>query len=135
MHHIYITQDDYNRLVVMISEREKSAAKDSSYLVSLRQELDRATIVPSDKIPPQIITMHSRARLKDMDSGEEMVYTLVFPDEADAAANKVSILAPVGTAMIGCKAGDTVTWLVPAGTRRLKVMKIMYQPEASGRLD
>lgn len=135
MQHIFITQDDYNRLEVMISEREKTEAKDSSYLMALRQELDRATIMPSDKIPPQIITMHSRARLKDMDSGEEMVYTLVFPGEADTAANKVSILAPVGTAMIGCKAGDTVTWIVPAGTRRFKVLEIMYQPEASGRSD
>ncbi|MDD5483848.1 MAG: nucleoside diphosphate kinase regulator [Kiritimatiellae bacterium] len=135
MKHIYITQNDYDRLLVMLSEREKAENKDSPYLQSLRQEIARAIIVPSDKIPRHVITMHSQVSLRDMDSREDMVYTLTFPDEADAAGNKISILAPIGTALIGYSVGDTIEWKVPTGLRRLKVMKIIYQPEAAGRLD
>jgi regulator of nucleoside diphosphate kinase len=135
MQHIYITENDLRRLQDMMSQREKIESKDQSYLQSLEQELARATIVPSDKIPRDVITMHSKVRLRDLDSHEDMIYVLTFPDEADAATNKISVLAPIGTALIGCKVGDTITWKVPAGIRRLKAVAIIYQPEASGKFD
>lgn len=76
--------------------------------------------------------MNSMVRLKDLDSGEEMTYTLVFPDMADISSKKISILAPIGTALIGYKVGDSIEWEVPAGIRKLKVEEIVYQPEAAG---
>ncbi|MFH1969951.1 MAG: nucleoside diphosphate kinase regulator [Verrucomicrobiota bacterium] len=135
MQHIYITENDFRRLHDMMSQGEKAISKDQAYLQSLEQELARATIVPSDKIPGDVITMHSQARLQDLDTQEDMTYTLTFPDEADTAAHKISILAPIGTALIGYKVGDTITWEVPAGARRLKVMEVIYQPEAAGKFD
>jgi regulator of nucleoside diphosphate kinase len=68
----------------------------------------------------------------DLDSSKEYEYTLVFPENADSTTGKISILAPVGTAMLGYRVGDVIEWVVPAGKRRLKVEKVLYQPEASG---
>ena len=76
--------------------------------------------------------MRSTVRLRDLDSGKEMIYSLVFPNEADVDEGRISILAPVGTAMIGYRIGDTIEWEVPSGLRRLRVEEVLYQPEASG---
>jgi len=133
MQHIYITEADAARLREMIAQGLPSlSAKDQPCLQSLEQELARATVVPAGEVPRDVITMHSKVRLRDLDSREEMTYTLVFPEEADTAAGKISVLAPIGTALIGCKVGDTVIWKVPAGVRRLSVKAIIFQPESSG---
>ena len=79
--------------------------------------------------------MNSSVRLKDLDTKKELTYTLVFPSDADAGQNRISVLAPIGTALIGYRVGDIITWEVPAGRRRLKVEKIIYQPEAAGDYD
>jgi regulator of nucleoside diphosphate kinase len=76
--------------------------------------------------------MNSRVRLRDLDSGEQMEVSLVYPSASDAAAKKISILAPIGTAILGYRKGDVVEWEVPAGMRRLEVEDVLYQPEASG---
>ena len=78
------------------------------------------------------ITMRSKVRLKDLESRKEMIYSLVFPNEADIDEGRISVLAPVGTAMIGYRVGDIIEWEVPSGLRRLKVEEVLYQPEASG---
>ena len=76
--------------------------------------------------------MRSKVRLKDLVSGETNVYSLVFPTEADFSEGKISVLAPIGTAILGYKRGDTIEWPVPSGLRRLKVDQVLYQPEAAG---
>lgn len=76
--------------------------------------------------------MNSTVHLVDLDTQEEMVYTLVFPDQADLALEKISVLAPIGTAMLGYGVGDTFAWQVPDGVRRLLIKDVLYQPEAAG---
>ena len=76
--------------------------------------------------------MNSKVRLRDLNSGEETVYALVFPGMANAGEKAISILAPIGTALLGYREGDVIEWDVPAGTRRLKVLEVMYQPERGG---
>jgi len=105
---------------------------DNNYLNELEKELNRGKIVEPKDIPKDVITMNSTVLLKDLDSEKEMKYTLVFPDVADISKNKLSILAPIGTALIGYKVGDIIEWEVPAGLRKLKVKEILYQPEAAG---
>jgi len=97
----------------------------------LEAELNRAVIVDSDKIPPDIVTMNSKVYLRDMDTGEDEFYQLVYPEDADVEQSKISILAPIGTAILGYKVGDIIEWNVPAGLRKLKIKKIVYQPEAA----
>jgi regulator of nucleoside diphosphate kinase len=130
---IYITEVDLARLRRLIDRSMDSNMNWSKpYLKRLEGELERAEVVAAKEIPRDIITMMSTARLKDLDSGKQMVYSLVFPNEADADEGRISILAPVGTAMIGYRVGDVIEWEVPGGLRRLKVEDVLYQPEASG---
>ena len=129
---IYITEFDYQRLSGMIERMRERNNVDKEYLNKLEAELDRAEIVDPKDIPGDVITMRSKVRLKDLVSGETNVYSLVFPTEADFSEGKISVLAPIGTAILGYKRGDTIEWPVPSGLRRLKVDKILYQPEAAG---
>ena len=132
---IYITDPDYNRLSALIEKTREGNGVDRQYLNKLEAELDRAEIVDAKDIPANVITMRSTVRLKDLVSGEENTYSLVFPTEADFSQGKISVLAPIGTAILGYKSGDTIEWRVPSGLRRLKVDKIIYQPEAAGHFD
>lgn len=130
---IYITEFDMKRLKGLIKFAEERWDKRVvPYLEELDEELDRAEVVRPEEIPIDVITMNSTFRLSNLDSGEEVVYTLVFPARADSTNGKVSILVPVGTAVLGYRVGDTVEWEVPAGLKRLRVKEIVYQPEAEG---
>jgi regulator of nucleoside diphosphate kinase len=130
---IYITEFDMKRLKGLIKfARDRWDKRVVNYLEELDEELDRAEVVRPEEIPMDVITMNSTFRLIDVDSGEHFVYTLVFPAQADSANGKISILAPVGTAVLGCRVGDTVEWKVPAGLKKLRVKGIIYQPEAAG---
>jgi regulator of nucleoside diphosphate kinase len=88
--------------------------------------------VDSRDVPPDVVTVNSKVELLDLDKNEKMIFVLVFPNEADINQGKISILAPVGTAILGYRVGDKVIRRVPAGQRRIKIQKILYQPEASG---
>ena len=129
---IYITEPDYQRLSGLIEITRERNGVDREYLNKLEAELDRAEIVDPKHIPADVITMRSKIRLQDLVSGEANIYSLVFPTEADFSEGKISILAPIGTAILGYKVGDTIEWPVPSGLRRLKVDEIIYQPESAG---
>jgi regulator of nucleoside diphosphate kinase len=130
---IYITEFDMNRLRGLIKfARERWDKSALQYLKELEEELDRANIVKPEEIPTDVVTMNSSFRLHDLETGEELVFTLVFPARADSARRKISILAPLGTAALGYRVGDTIEWETPAGRKSFKVRKIVYQPEAEG---
>lgn len=130
---IYITKPDQERLTRLIEfTRERDDDANRKYLDSLEEELAKAEVVQQQDIPPDVITMRSTVRLKDLDTGQEMIYGLVFPTEANYDDGKISVLAPIGTAMLGYRLGDVIEWKVPSGLRRLKVEKVLYQPESKG---
>jgi regulator of nucleoside diphosphate kinase len=130
---IYITEYDLTRLKELLQVGISFAERDRESLESLQGELDRAHIVEPTAVPHDVVTMHSRVRLKDLETNEEMLYTLVFPSEANVEQRKISILAPIGTAMLGYRVGDEVQWRVPGGMRRFRIDEILYQPEAAGQ--
>jgi regulator of nucleoside diphosphate kinase len=132
---IVITELDRKRLVDLILSAQSGEYRGSVYLDQLRGELNRAQIVTPQDIPADTITMNTKVALLDLDTQEEEIYTLVYPENADSAEGKISILAPVGTAMLGYRVGDVFEWDVPAGKRRLKVDRILYQPESAGDFD
>jgi regulator of nucleoside diphosphate kinase len=125
---IYITQADMRRLQSLI-ESMKTSRED---LQTLRAELDQAHVVAPTDIPKDVVTMNSTARVRDLESDELMTYTLVFPVQANIDDGKISVLAPIGTAMLGHRAGEDFEWNVPAGPVRLRVEELLYQPEAAG---
>ena len=129
---IYITQFDLERLSKLLREAQYTEYRKSEYLDRLQMEIDRAIVMAPQEIPADVITMNSTVSLVDIDTQEEEIYTLVFPENADRKQGKVSVLAPIGTAMLGYEVGDIFEWEVPAGKRKLRVAKILYQPEASG---
>jgi len=129
---IQITEFDLERLKKLLFEARYNEYRKSQYLENLQMEIDRANVVSPKDIPGDVITMNSTVSLVDLETGEEEVYTLVFPEDADLGQRKISVLAPIGTAMLGYEVGDVFEWDVPAGKRNLRVEKIIYQPEASG---
>ena len=129
---IYITDNDMRRLRELIMVARQFKKEEEKYLQDLEAELNRGKIIKSQDIPQDIITMNSEVHLRDLNTKEEITYQLVFPDHADASQGRVSILAPIGTALLGYSVGDIIEWKVPAGVAKLKVEKIIYQPEANG---
>ena len=132
---IFITSTDRERLEKLIQSQEEFTAGNKMYLRELEVELKRAIISEPQDIPQDVITMRSQVLLKDLSIGEEMIYTLVYPDEADMLEGKISVLAPIGMAILGYRENDQVEWEIPQGTVCLKVEKILFQPEASGNFD
>ena len=129
---IYITKYDLARLRELLQVGISFAERDRESMESLQDELDRAHIVEPTAVPHDVVTMNSRVLLKDLETNEKKEYTLVFPSESNLEQQKISILAPIGTAVLGYRAGDAVTWRVPGGIRKLRIEEILYQPEAAG---
>jgi regulator of nucleoside diphosphate kinase len=130
---IWVTKTDLERLGHLIERvRNQEERQLYQYINKLEDKLEYAEAAPSEEIPSNVITMRSRVKLKDLDNGEETVYSLVFPDEAKSEEGKLSILSPLATAILGYRLGDTVEFEAPARLRRLKVLEILYQPEAAG---
>ncbi|HOW74874.1 MAG TPA: nucleoside diphosphate kinase regulator [Candidatus Competibacteraceae bacterium] len=101
-------------------------------LDALRRELDRAEVVESHEIPPNVITMNSTARFVDETSGKEFELTLVYPDDTLMTHGTVSVLAPVGSALLGLSVGQSIEWPLPGGRKMtLRVLEVTYQPEAT----
>ncbi|HET8720828.1 MAG TPA: nucleoside diphosphate kinase regulator [Nitrospira sp.] len=129
---IYITDYDLTRLRELLGVGISFGNRDRQSLEALQGELDRAHIVEPQDVPRDVVTMNSRVLLTDVETNEEQVYTVVFPSDANVEQRKISILAPIGTAILGYRVGDTVEWPVPGGMRRLRIDEVLYQPEAAG---
>lgn len=111
------------------------ANKSRPGIEALQDELDRATVVESAEVPPDLVTMNSRVRFVDDATGATSELTLVYPD-APAAPDTVSVLAPAGAALLGLKAGQSIAWQVPGGrSLRLRILEITHQPEAEGQFN
>jgi len=132
-HNIFITELDMERLRQLLDGARNSANKDKEHLAMLEEELDRARLVSAGRVPADVVTMNSRVRMTDLDTGKEMTYTLVFPRDADFSQGKISVLAPIGTAILGYRTGDVIVWNVPGGKRKFRVEEILHQPEAAER--
>lgn len=129
---IHITSRDKQLLEDLLAEMEALRFEPAADLRALAEELKRAVIVHPHDIPPDVITMNSRAEMLDLDTGEAVTFTLVFPSHANIEEDKISVLAPIGAGMLGYRVGDEFEWNVPAGLRRMRVTKVHYQPEAAG---
>ncbi|MFU2510921.1 nucleoside diphosphate kinase regulator [Pseudoalteromonas sp. ASV78] len=101
----------------------------------LEAELGRATIVEPKDVPSTVVTMNSTVNFIVESTQEEFTKTLVYPKNADASADKISILAPVGSALLGLSQGDEIEWPKPSGGLiKVKIKAITYQPERAGEL-
>ena len=128
---LLITDTDAHQLRMLLEGAGVGSQRDRIQLDVLEEEIERARIVPHAQIPPDVVTMHSRVRIIDMRTGEQLVYQIVYPHEANYAAQKISILAPIGMALLGYSAGTEIEWRVPSGSRRLRIEAVEQQFKAS----
>jgi regulator of nucleoside diphosphate kinase len=102
---------------------------------ALEAELARADVVEPADVPPTVVTMNSRVRFSVISTGETFNLTLVYPKDLDASGEKISILAPVGSALLGLSQGDEIEWPKPGGgVLRVRIDEVLYQPERAGEL-
>jgi len=132
---IFITTTDAERLRDLIRDMKIPNDHESIYLKLLTEELLRAEVVEPQKIPRDVVTMNSLVKFRDMETREVYMYSIVYPANSDFEKGRISVLAPIGMALLGYRVGDVVEWSVPAGMRRLKVEEILYQPEAAGQYE
>ena len=124
--HIIVTDRDLQRLRPVL-DQHNTAASDA-----LDAELHRALVVRQCEIPDDVVTMNSEVVYQDVATGSQRVVRIVYPKDADATHGRVSVLAPIGSALLGLKVGQEIDWRLPNGVRRLRVVEIRYQPEAAG---
>lgn len=126
---LYISRNDYTQLRLFVDAALRSDTH--SALARLRDELGRATIIDPAALPQDLVTMDSRVRFEDLGTGEIEEYTLTFPGKADIAEGRLSILAPIGTALLGYRTGAIVDWPTPGGIRRLKIHHVTPRHEVT----
>jgi regulator of nucleoside diphosphate kinase len=129
-----MTDFDLRRLDALF-ERLRRQVRPPSTLSLLERELERAVVVKPEDVPPSVVTMNSQVEVADLDTEQRQRVTLVFPAMASVENGCISVLAPLGTALLGSREGTPIAWQTPRGTRRLRVERVVYQPEAAGRFD
>lgn len=125
---ITLSRSDYLRLRSLLSAQRGAAPSDRQHLLDLEDEMERAAIVEADALPSDVVAVDSTVILLDLESGAHDHYTLVLPGKADPAAGCISVIAPLGTAVLGARVGDVVEWRMPGGLRRMRI-------EAVGRVE
>jgi regulator of nucleoside diphosphate kinase len=128
-HSTIVTDADMDRLSRLVRALKHSLFRDQLQLDLLEQTLESAEVTPSERIPRDVIRMNSRIRVLDFDTRKKELYTLVFPENADISTSRISVLAPVGIALLGHRQGDVIEARVPGGTRRLRVEQVLNGPE------
>ena len=127
-----LTELDHARLLKL---RYRDAAVDGrpAQLLAIEDVLDAAALVPSREVAPDVVTMYSQAVLLDIQTGQRSKLTLCYPADAEPAAGFVSVLSPVGSALLGLRVGSVARWATPTGDEKAaEILAILFQPESSG---
>lgn len=128
---IPLTEHDYNRLKGLVSMLERHSSGVSSGLDTLEELLEAAEVVRPDRVPRNVATMNSTVRYQDARTGEEGTLTIAYPNEVDLSRGRISVLSPVGAALIGLAEGQEAELPLPHGkTRRIRIVGVLFQPEA-----
>lgn len=126
---IILTSQDLDRLDALLNTLP---AANFAGKTELQAELDRAEVVKPHEVPPDVVTMNSTARFA-LESGEEFCLTLVYPDDIDGSADRISVMAPVGSTLLGLTSGEEIEWPRPGGgTLKVRLVEVVYQPERAG---
>jgi regulator of nucleoside diphosphate kinase len=126
---ITVTAQDLRRLQDLLTIDSTVEAE------QLDIELERANVVGQTEIDRDVITMNSEVVCEDLEAGVRRTVRIVYPQDADASRGWISILAPLGCALLGLRVGQQIEWRMPSGMRRVRVLAVPYQPEASGQFE
>ena len=128
----YLTDVDRLRLREMMESLKSLGKPFRGYLRALGSEIAAAEVVPAADVERDVVTMNSHVRVVDLAMGVAESITLVYPTEADMLRSRLSVLSPLGIALLGRRGGDVVEWAVGDGIRRIRIDRVLYQPEADG---
>jgi regulator of nucleoside diphosphate kinase len=130
---IWLTAQDYNRLRVLLADLARQSRGVQAGVEALEEILDLARVVNPEKVPHNVVTMNSRILFEDVHTGEHGTVTVVYPADVDATSGRISVLSPVGAALLGEAEGSEVELPLPHGqVRRIRISHVLYQPEAQG---
>jgi regulator of nucleoside diphosphate kinase len=130
---IHMTISDMERLIALVKGYRLQGREDAN-LDALEVELERALVMGAGRrLPSDVVTLDSRVVVVDLDSGQERTFTVVLPSRANVDEGRISVMAPLGMAVLGYRSGDEIEWDVPGGRRRFMVRRVIHQPEASAR--
>jgi regulator of nucleoside diphosphate kinase len=132
-HSLIVSDTDIERLSQLIRDLRDSRFRDQDQVDLLEQSLENAEVTASARFPRNAIKMNSRFRVLDLGTGKKQVYTLVYPDQADVSSGSISVLAPIGIALLGRRQGDTIEVDVPGRVRRLRIERVLYPPDRFGK--
>jgi regulator of nucleoside diphosphate kinase len=132
MEPIFMTPYDHGRLVRLVEQLDGASAVEDPNLEALEDELARARVIDEADLPPDVVTMNSEVVVVDVDTREELHVRVVFPRAADIERGRISVLAPVGLAVLGSREGDELKWQTPSRIRHFRIERVTYQPEANG---
>ena len=135
MKKVTLTKNDYTRIYKAITDAKNSKTINSNEAEKLLSELSKAEIVSSEKIDKDVVTMNSEVKLFFENTQKEQSFKIVYPQDANLKENKISIFSPIATALIGYKIGGEIEWIVPGGMTKIKIVDLIYQPEAAGDFD
>jgi regulator of nucleoside diphosphate kinase len=130
---LLLTETDHRHLSELLEDTRRGRFEDTVYINELERELSMAGVVPGEKIPADVVTLHSRVKLEIPNTPGATSVEVVLPMELNLAAGRISVLSPLGTALIGCRAGDEVEYAVRGAVRRARILSVQYQPEAAGK--
>ena len=132
MAEILISREDCLRIEKAIAEqRSRHAGRDRDDLVRLEGELNRAKKVAVENLSADVVALDREVTMIDLEDNSEETYRLVLPDQADVSRLRISVLAPIGAALLGYREGDQVEWPVPGGLRRLRIKRVTRPPTPS----
>lgn len=127
---LIVTEFDARRLRSLLGAHPQASLRDQEHLLELKSELERALVVDAAQVPPDVVTMHTHVEVLELSTGERKQYVLTFPSEADVAERRISVLAPLGTALLGYREGDEFEWEMPGGVRRLRIERVIQPATA-----
>jgi regulator of nucleoside diphosphate kinase len=129
---IVLTSRDFDRLEALLNSLPPNGFPDKA---NLAKELERAEVVPPEMIPPNVVTMNSTVHFTIAGSSDDFHLTLVYPKDIGGQPDRISVLAPIGSALLGLSVGDELEWPRPGGgMSKVRVVDVVYQPERSGEL-
>ncbi|UPK72902.1 GreA/GreB family elongation factor [Chitinophaga filiformis] len=121
---LVIKKEDFDILTTYIRNGGHRQSIDRSRVTELETELKKAKLVPRENFPDTVVGLNSTAVVKDMETQRILAVTIVTPDKADISQNKISVLAPIGTALLGFQKGKQISWQVPAGEKKLLILDV-----------
>jgi regulator of nucleoside diphosphate kinase len=130
---IVLTHADLEQLQRLVDQN--SNGRNSELAELLETELVRAEVVDPDHLSPDVVTMNSTVVFEDEESGDRREVTLCYPQDASGKEGRISVLAPVGSALIGLAVGDSIDWVVPNGKKRFRIVAVPHQPQVAARLE